>query len=47
MARVCRTKQGYGIDYRFPAAREGKRIREFIGPDRVQAYGNHRDPCAI
>jgi integrase len=37
MARVYRTKQGYGIDYRFPPTREGRRIREFIGPDKEEA----------
>jgi integrase len=37
MAKVYRTKHGYGIDYRFPATRRGKRIREFIGPDKDEA----------
>ena len=37
MARVYRTTHGYGIDYRFPPTRQGKRIREFIGPDKDHA----------
>src|SRR5437867_10027792 len=37
MARVYRTKHGYGIDYRFPPTRRGRRIREFIGPNKDEA----------
>jgi integrase len=37
MAKVYRTMHGYGIDYRFPPTRQGKRIREFIGPNKEEA----------